>query len=102
MKTNLPNSQTVYILGLISIIGGFFSSGIIGFVCSIVGLQKYKSDKQLYNLNPMQYEFESYTNLQNGRTMCIIGLVLSIFMLLGILLFVFFIFGMAFFTNSLN
>ncbi|MBS1571078.1 MAG: hypothetical protein JST62_01580 [Bacteroidetes bacterium] len=79
MKQNLPNSQTVYTLGLIALIGSFFSSGFIGLACGIVGLIKSKNDLNLYHLHQQNYSFESYTNLKNGRTMCIIGLCIGLF-----------------------
>ncbi|MBW7676731.1 CCC motif membrane protein [Chryseobacterium chendengshani] len=80
MNQKLPNAQTVLILGIVSIIGTCCCTGLIGVICGLIGLNKYKSDKVLYDANPTEYS--DFNNLNTGRILCIIGLVLGSLQLL--------------------
>lgn len=75
-QQKLPNAQTVLILGIVSVIGTCCCTGLIGVICGIIGLNKYKSDKILYDQNPSLYS--DFNNLNTGRILCIIGIVLGI------------------------
>jgi hypothetical protein len=75
MDQKLPNAQTVLILGIISVVGTCCCTGLIGIICGLIGLSKYKHDKLLYDKNPSQYS--DYGNLNTGRILCIIGLSLG-------------------------
>jgi hypothetical protein len=75
MDQKLPNAQTVLILGIISVVGTCCCTGLIGIICGLIGLSKYKNDKLLYDKNPSQYS--DYGNLNTGRILCIIGLSLG-------------------------
>lgn len=75
MVKKLPNAQTVLILGIISVIGTCCCTGLVGIICGLVGLSKYKSDKLLYDANPNEYS--DYNNLNTGRILCFIGLGLG-------------------------
>lgn len=92
---NLPNSTTVLVLGIISIVGAF-CYGIPGLVCGIIALVLGKKDKELYNANPKKYSEASYKNLNAGHICGIIGTILSA------LFFVFIIFYFIFAFSVMN
>jgi hypothetical protein len=75
MNQKLPNAQTVLILGIVSIVGTCCCTGLVGIICGLIGLNKYKSDKLLYDQNPSEYS--DFSNLNTGRILCIIGLALG-------------------------
>lgn len=75
MNQKLPNAQTVLILGIVSIVGTCCCTGLVGIICGLIGLNKYKSDKLLYDSNPSEYS--DFNNLSTGRILCIIGLALG-------------------------
>ncbi|WP_415328462.1 CCC motif membrane protein [Chryseobacterium sp. MMS23-Vi53] len=75
MEQKLPNAQTVLILGIISVVGTCCCTGLIGIICGLIGLSKYKKDKLLYDANPGGYS--DFNNLNTGRILCIIGLCLG-------------------------
>jgi len=88
-KTVLPNSNTTLVLGILSVIFGC----VLGLIFGIIGLVLSKEGKQLYEENPDAYT--GYGNLNAGRILSIIGIVLSgiavvvlLFWLLGIATFV--------------
>lgn len=74
MVTKLPNSTTVIILGIFSILT-CCCWGIIGLILGIIGLVMAKKDTALYNSNPNQYT--GIQNINTGRILCIIGIILS-------------------------
>lgn len=74
-QQKLPNAQTVLILGIISVVGTCCCTGLIGIICGLIGLSKYKNDKLLYDANPAQYS--DFGNLNTGRILCIIGIALG-------------------------
>lgn len=74
-EQKLPNAQTVLILGIISVVGTCCCTGLIGIICGLIGLNKYKGDKLLYDQNPSAYS--DFNNLSTGRILCIIGLALG-------------------------
>ncbi len=80
----LPNAQTAFILGILSIFPGCFCC--LGFIFGIVGLIMSNNAITTYNANPQSYFETDFKKAKNGRTMSIIGLVLTI---LGIVLQVF-------------
>ena len=88
-QKTLPNSSTVLVLGIVSIVL-CWCHGIIGLIISIVALVLANKDLALYNQNPEMYTPSSYSNLKSGRTIAIIGLVLA-----GVFLF-FLIIGLFF------
>lgn len=75
MNQKLPNAQTVLILGIVSIVGTCCCTGLVGVICGLIGLNKYKTDKILYDQNPSEYS--DFSNLSTGRILCIIGLILG-------------------------
>ena len=78
-KHNLPNATAVLVLGILSIVG-CCCYGILGLILGIVALVLAKKDKQLYLANPELYS--NYGNLNTGRILAIIGIILSALYLL--------------------
>ena len=77
-KRNLPNATAVLVLGIVSILS-CCCYGIIGLGFGIIALVLAKKDLKLYNENPELYS--NYSNLNIGRILAIIGVVLSAFTL---------------------
>ena len=73
-RQKLPNATAVLILGILSILT-CCCWGIIGLILGIVALILAKKDTALYNTNPELYE--GYSNINIGRVLAIIGIVLS-------------------------
>lgn len=81
-KQKLPNSTAVLVLGIFSILT-CCCWGIIGLILGIIALVLAKKDTALYNENPELYT--GYSNINTGRILAIIGLVLSsIYLLVNI------------------
>lgn len=76
MNQKLPNATTVLVLGIVAILGSCCCNGIVGVICGLIGMNLYKKDNALYQLNPSQYS--DYDNLKVGRILCIIGLIIGI------------------------
>ncbi len=79
-QQKLPNAQTVLILGIVSIVGTCCCTGLVGVICGLIGMNLYKKDKALYDMNPSQYT--DFNNLSTGRILSIIGLILGALQLL--------------------
>lgn len=73
-KQKLPNANVVLILGILSIVT-CCCWGIIGLILGIVALVLAKKDIALYLENPELYS--NYSNLNTGRILAIIGIVLN-------------------------
>ena len=71
----LPNATAVLVLGILSVLT-CCCYGIVGLILAIVALVLAKSDLQLYRDSPEK--FTNYQNLNVGRILAIIGLVLNI------------------------
>jgi uncharacterized membrane protein len=84
-QQNLPNSRTVLVLGILSIIFSSWYFSIVGVILSILALFLANRDLSLYYSNKSQYSLSSYNNLKAGRVCAIIGLAV------GILFFIFMI-----------
>jgi len=74
-QQKLPNATAVLVLGIVSIIT-CCCYGVVGLIASIIGLVLAGKDMKLYKQNPGEYD--NYSNLNTGRILCIIGLVLNI------------------------
>jgi hypothetical protein len=84
-KQKLPNASAVLILGICSIVT-CCCYGIIGLILGIVAIILAKKDIQLYNENPEVYD--GYSNLNTGKILAIIGIILSsIYLLFTIYIF---------------
>lgn len=78
-RQKLPNATLIVVLGALSLV---FSCcyGIIGLVLSIVTLVLASSAKKQYLADPELYD--NYSQINTGRILAIIGLVLSILVIL--------------------
>lgn len=86
-KRNLPNSSAVLTLGILSIVT-CCCYGIIGLLLGVIALVLVKKDMRLYQENPELYS--NYKNLNLGRILSIIGMVLSsIYLIFNIYLYIF-------------
>ncbi|MDJ1472051.1 CCC motif membrane protein [Cytophagaceae bacterium DM2B3-1] len=80
----LPNATIVLILSILSI-PTCCCYGIVGLGLGITALILANKDKALYEMNPNMYTPSSYSNINTGRIIAIIGIVLgSIYLLLSI------------------
>ncbi len=70
----LPNSTTVLILGILSIIVCCF----LGLILAIVALVMASKGKNLYEADPGKYTVSSFNNMKAGKICAIVGLILSI------------------------
>ena len=77
LQQNLPNSTTVLVLGILSIVFSSWYFSIIGIILGILALVLAKRDLLLYNSNKSLYTLSSYNNLKAGRICAIIGLVVA-------------------------
>lgn len=89
-KQKLPNATTVLILGILSIPACCFYG--IGLALGITALVVAKQDLKSYKLNPDNYE--GYGNLNTGRILAIIGIVLNALLIISMIA-IFVAFGMA-------
>ncbi|MCH2033598.1 MAG: DUF4190 domain-containing protein [Tenacibaculum sp.] len=78
-QRKLPNATVVLVLGILSILT-CCCYGIFGIIIGVIALVLYNQDKKLYDQNPSAYS--DYSNLNTGRILAIIGLILSILTLL--------------------
>jgi hypothetical protein len=78
-KQKLPNATAVLVLGILSILT-CCCWGVIGLILGIVALVLAKKDLALYSENREQYE--GYSNINTGRILAIIGIVLSVIYLI--------------------
>lgn len=78
-KQNLPNATAVLVLGIISIIT-CCCFGILGLIFGLIALFLANKDMKLYRENLELYS--NYSNLNTGRIVAIIGVVLSAITLL--------------------
>lgn len=81
-QRSLPNATAVLVLGILSIIT-CCCYGVPGIIMSIIALVLFKQDKAKYNASPSMYT--NYSNLNTGRILAIIGLVLSILFLIYVI-----------------
>ena len=89
-KQKLPNATTVLILGILSIPACCFYG--IGLALGITALVVAKQDLKSYKLNPDNYD--GYGNLNTGRILAIIGIVLNALLIISMIA-IFVAFGMA-------
>jgi hypothetical protein len=82
-KIMLPNSSATLVLGILSLVLG---CGTLGLILGIIGLVISKEAKQMYDENPDAYT--GYGNLNAGRVLCIIGIIVGGTSLLIVLLWI--------------
>jgi hypothetical protein len=96
----LPNSDLVLTMGICSIIGSLFCCGPFGGIFSIIGLVNAKKAERLYKANPEAYM--GYNNVNTGRILSWIGLVIAAIMLVFFILYFGFIIAVITGTQSLD
>lgn len=85
-KTTLQNSTATLVLGILSIVT-CWCYGIIGLILGIIALVISKKPLAMYKESPEL--FTGYGNLNAGRIMAIIGLVLSAIYVIFIIIYIF-------------
>lgn len=86
-KGTLPNSTTVLVLGILSIVGCMLYA-IPGLICGIIALIMHKKDREMYLSNPPMYE-ESFKSSKAGNICAIVGVSLSaVFVLILVVYFI--------------
>lgn len=78
----MPNSRTVWVLGILSLVGALCFA-LPGLIIAIIALFLSSDDEGRYRREPHHYTPESYDKLRTGKTMALIGLVLSLISLLA-------------------
>jgi beta-lactamase regulating signal transducer with metallopeptidase domain len=79
-QQKLPNVTIALVLGIVSYLCCFCSSGIGGVVMSGIALFLISKDNKTYQENPDQYS--NFSQLKTAKIVAIIGLVLGIATLL--------------------
>ncbi|RMG18069.1 MAG: DUF4190 domain-containing protein [Bacteroidetes bacterium] len=85
----LPHAYQVLVLGIASI-ASCFCFGIIGLACGIAALVYYRKAMRYYLADPYGYRELSINNLRYGRTLALVGLLLSGLYTLFLILYYFF------------
>jgi M penetrans paralogue family 26 len=95
-QQQLPNSNTILALGIISILTSF-CFGFIGLILGIISLVLASKANKLYLDNPGTYTIASYSNMKAGKICAIVGTCFSAIYLLIMIIYIAFI--AAFFTS---
>ncbi|WP_117880340.1 CCC motif membrane protein [Aureibaculum luteum] len=83
-QQKLPNATLVLIMGILSIVGAC-CYGLPGILFGLIGLIVGVKDTKTYKQAPENYS--NYGNVQAGKIMAIIGLIISLFVI-GMVLYV--------------
>jgi len=75
-QVSIPNSVSVLVLGICSIVF-CWCAGFVGLVLGIIALVLYNKANKLHKLQPGAYTEASLNNLNAGRVCAIIGTSLS-------------------------
>ena len=78
LQKNLPNSTTVLVLGILSIVFSCWYFSIVGIILSIMALVLARKDLLTYYENKPQFTLSSFNNLKAGRICAIIGLSVAV------------------------
>ena len=73
----MPEASTVLVLGILSLVFGLFSCGIIGLILGIVAVVMASTQRKIYASNPGDYTESSLNNVNAGRVCGIISICLS-------------------------
>ena len=86
-QKDLPNSTTILVLGILSLIF-CWCYGFIGLVLGIIAVALSNGQRRLYLESPGEYTEDSYRNVNSGRTCGIIAIcIAAVIMLIAIVLF---------------
>ncbi len=88
VQQQLPNSNTVLVLGILSLIFICPYISLIGIVLGIIALTLSGRDHSLYSQNPSKYALSSFNNLKAGRVCAIIGLSIATLTFIITILFI--------------
>ena len=91
LLVDLPNSNAVLIIGILSILSCFLI-GFPGVILGFIGMKLYKRPHGLYKIAPELYRKESCKDLRVGYIMSVIGFAMSLLFVLFLLFYVF-VFG---------
>lgn len=87
-KLNLPNANTILILGILSIVFCWWHLvSFVGIVLGIVTLVLSMKEMDLYRAAPQKYTVSSLNNVRTGRTCAIVGLIISVVVFILVTLF---------------
>ena len=78
LQKNLPNSTTVLVLGILSIVFSCWYFSVVGIILSIMALVLARKDLLTYYENKPQFTLSSFNNLKAGRICAIIGLSVAV------------------------
>ncbi len=84
-KRDLPNSTSVLVLGILSLVF-CWCYGIIGIILGIIAVVISVESRRLYLQHPEEYTESSFKNLNAGRICGIIALCISSVVIIGIIL----------------
>jgi uncharacterized membrane-anchored protein len=86
---NLPNSNLILILGILSILLCWWHFiSIAGIVLGIISLVMAKKENALYMSDPARFTASSLNNVRTGRICAIIGLTISIIVFIFVMLMI--------------
>jgi hypothetical protein len=88
----VPNSVTVLVLGIISIVL-CWCYGLVSIILGIIAIVLANQAERVYRANPQQFSNASYKNLRAGKICGIIGLCLGIAYLIFTIVYLSFVFG---------
>ena len=78
-QMNLPNSNTILILGILSLVFSWWHIfSLVGIILSIVTLSLSRKELSIFYMQPAQFTLSSLNNVKAGRVCAIIGLIISI------------------------
>jgi hypothetical protein len=89
IQMNLPNSNTILVLGILSLVFCWWHIlSIVGIVLSIVTLSMTSRELSLFYTRPNDFTLSSLNNVKAGRICAIIGLIISILVFVVALLMI--------------
>jgi len=89
LQMNLPNSNTILVLGILSLVFCWWHIfSIVGIVLSIVTLTLSRKELFLFYTQPNNFTHSSLNNVKAGRVCAIIGLIISVLVFIAALLMI--------------
>lgn len=79
----IPESQTIMILGIASIL-----VGCLGIIPAIMAINKAPQARRIYAANPSKFTSESLSQLKSGVACAWIGLILQLFSIIGLFIYI--------------
>lgn len=101
-QNKLPADSSAMTLGIIGLVAGVLScctiiTGVVGIILSAIGLSRANKSLALYRQSPDAYNYATYKNVNNAKTVSIIGVVISSIATLFWIVYISIV-GMAFFS----